>query len=207
MLRWGLLVLAFTAGTGFSQTVSAGEYNPVLNIGDKAPAWEKLPGVDGKTHSLSDLKVTPVVVVVFTCNSCPYAVDYEDRINALAKKHEGVSAKVKVVAINVNLIEADSLAKRRERAKEKGFAFPYLFDESQQIAKAYGATRTPEFFVLDSERKIVYMGAMDDSSDAAKVTKQYVGPAIEAALSGTALEVKETVAVGCNIRFARKRRE
>jgi peroxiredoxin len=207
MLRWGLLVLAFTAGTGFSQSANAGEYNPVLNIGDKAPAWEKLPGVDGKMHSLSDLKDTPVVVVVFTCNSCPYAVDYQDRINALAKKHAGDSAKVKVVAINVNLIEEDSLAKMQERAKEKGFVFPYLFDESQQIANAYGATRTPEFFVLDAERKIVYMGAMDDSSDAAKVTKRYVGPAIEAALSGTAPEVKETVAVGCNIRFARKRRQ
>lgn len=207
MLRWGWLLLAFAAGVDFAQTVNAGEYNPVLNIGDKAPAWEKLPGVDGKSHSLSDLKDTPVVVVVFTCNSCPYAVDYEDRINALAKKHQGDSAKVKVVAINVNLVEADSLAKMQERAKAKGFAFPYLFDESQQIAKAYGATRTPEFFVLDAERKIVYMGAMDDNSDAAKVTKQYIAPAIEAALSGKAADVKETVAVGCNIRFARKRRD
>jgi peroxiredoxin len=207
MLRWGLVVLVFTAGVVASNSGMAGEYNPVLNIGDKAPAWENLPGVDGKKHSLSDLKETPVVVVVFTCNSCPYAVDYEDRVNALAKKHQGDAAKVKVVAINVNLVEADSLAKMQERAKEKGFAFPYLFDESQKIAKDYGATRTPEFFVLDAERKIVYMGAMDDSSDAAKVTKHYVGPAIDAALAGKPADVKETVAVGCNIRFARKRRE
>lgn len=124
MSRWGLLVFTLSMGLSFPEPLSAGEYNPILNIGDKAPAWENLPGVDGKTHSLSDLKQTPVVVVVFTCNSCPYAVDYEDRINALAKKHEGDSAKVKVVAINVNLVPADSLAKMQERAKDKGFAFP-----------------------------------------------------------------------------------
>ncbi len=206
MLRWAVIVLVLTAGLSFSKLLIAGEYNPTLNIGDEAPAWENLPGVDGKTHSLSDLKAAPVVVVVFTCNSCPYAVDYEGRINALAKKHEGDSAKVKVVAINVNLVPADSLAKMQERAKDKGFAFTYLFDQSQEIAKAYGATRTPEFFVLDAERKIVYMGAMDDSSDVKKVKTQYVEPAIESALSGKMPEVKETVAIGCNIRFARKRR-
>jgi peroxiredoxin len=207
-MRNCILIVYFLAfWLGVTAYATAGEYNPVLNIGDKAPAWENLPGTDGKTHSLSDFKDTPVVVVVFTCNSCPYAVDYEDRINELAKKHQGESAKVKVVAINVNLVAADSLAKMQERSKAKDFAFPYLFDESQQIAKAYGATRTPEFFVLDAERKIVYMGAMDDNSDAAKVTKQYLGPAIDSALSGTMLKVKETIAIGCNIRFARQRRE
>ncbi len=207
MRRWEGLSGIIAFGILLGGSLFAGEFNPVLNIGDNAPAWENLPGVDGKTHSLSDLKKSPVVVVVFTCNSCPYAVDYEDRINVLAKMHQGESAKVSVVAINVNLVPADSLAKMQVRAKEKGFAFPYLYDESQQIAKAYGATRTPEFFVLDAERKIVYMGAMDDNSDEKKVTKQYLQPAIDAAVSGKTPEVKETVAVGCNIRFVRKRRE
>ena len=202
MLR-GCLIL----GLIFCGVVAfGGEYNPVLNIGDPAPAWKNLPGVDGKTHSLADLKETPVVVVVFTCNSCPYAVDYEDRINALAKEHAGDSPQAAVVAINVNLVPADSLAKMQTRAKEKGFAFPYLYDESQQIAKAYGATRTPEFFVLNKERKIVYMGAMDDNSNAEKVTKSYLKPAIAAALAGNTPEVNETVAVGCLIRFKRERR-
>lgn len=204
MLRLGL-ALGLLAGVVCGDSLVAGEYNPVLNIGDAAPAWKNLPGVDGKAHSLSDLKKTPVVVVVFTCNSCPYAVDYEDRINALAKKHAD-DKQVAVVAINVNLVAADSFAKMQARAKDKGFVFPYLFDESQEIAKAYGASRTPEFFVLNADRKIVYMGAMDDNSDAEKVTKQYVEPAIEAALAGEIPKVKETVAIGCNIRFARKRR-
>lgn len=207
MLFRKLIVLAVFAGTLGGKSLSAGEYNPVLNIGDKAPAWKDLPGVDGKMHSLADLKDKPVVVVVFTCNSCPYAVDYQDRINALARQHEGDSGKVAVVAINVNLVPADSLAKMKARAKDKGFVFPYLFDETQEIAKAYGATRTPEFFVLNSERKVVYMGAMDDNSTAGKVKKKYVEPAIAAALAGNVPEVKETVAIGCNIRFARRRRE
>jgi peroxiredoxin len=206
MWRWGLML-----GLGFAafhaESLRAGEFNPVLSIGDEAPAWKDLPGVDGKTHSLSDLKKRPVVVVVFTCNSCPYAVDYEDRINALAKSHANKDAKVAVVAINVNLVAADSLPKMLTRSTDKGFAFAYLYDDTQEIARAYGATRTPEFFVLNSERKIVYMGAMDDNSDAEKVTKQYLKPAIDAALSGKVPDLKETVAVGCNIRFARKRRE
>ncbi len=178
MLRWRLLLACVVVGLGMVQAISAGEYNPVLNIGDEAPAWKDLPGVDGKTHSLADLKKKPVVVVVFTCNSCPYAQDYEDRINAFAKKHAGEDGRVAVVAINVNHVPADSLAKMQARAKEKGFVFPYLYDDSQEIAKAYGATRTPEFFVLDAERKIVYMGAMDDNSNAEKVTKQYLEPAV-----------------------------
>lgn len=184
----------------------AGEYNPTLSIGDAAPAWEKLPGVDGKTLSLADLKGKDVVVLVFTCNSCPFAVDYEDRLVAFAKKYCTPEGKVALVAVNVNQIDEDSLPKMKERAEKKGFTFPYLFDETQQIAKDYGATFTPEFFVLDRERKIVYMGAMDDQTDPAKVTARYVETAVEAVLGGKAIEVKETVARGCLVRYARKRR-
>ncbi|MBL9125614.1 MAG: redoxin domain-containing protein, partial [Planctomycetaceae bacterium] len=139
----GLLVMALPS------LAQAGKYNDVLNIGDAAPAWSDLPGVDGKTHSLADLAGKDVVVVIFTCNSCPIAVDYEDRIIALARKHSAADSKVAVVAINVNTIEADKLPKMRERAELKGFTFPYLYDESQKIGRAYGATFTPEFFVLN----------------------------------------------------------
>jgi peroxiredoxin len=180
----------------------AGKYNNVLNIGDAAPAWKKLPGVDGKEHSLDDLKQKKVVVVVFTCNSCPVAADYEDRILAFAKKY---SEQVGVVAINVNKIPEDSLVKMKERAEKKKFSFPYLFDESQQIAKDYGAAFTPEFFVLGPERKIVYMGGMDDNSNAAQVKTNYLEPAVEAALAGKKPETQEAVARGCRIRFARER--
>jgi peroxiredoxin len=140
---------------------------------------------------------------VFTCNSCPIACDYEDRIIAFAKAH---AADVALVAINVNRVPEDSLEKMQERAKEKSFTFPYLYDASQQIAKDYGATFTPEFFVLSPERKIVYMGGMDDSSDPAAIKHQYLEPAIQAALAGQTPEVTETVARGCRVRYARERR-
>lgn len=183
-----------------------GEYNPVLSIGDTAPDWKELPGIDGKKHSLSDFKQNEVVVLVFTCNSCPYAVDYENRLVTFAKKHSGKNSKVAIVAVNVNKIDEDLPPKMKAKAQAKGFKFPYLFDETQQIAKDYGAGFTPEFFVLNRERKIVYMGAMDDSPNADKVKQQYVDHAVAAALSGKQPEVTETVPIGCRIRIERTRR-
>ena len=194
-LVWGLLVLVQTAG--------AGEFNTVLNVGDPAPVWSDLPGTDGKTHSLADLKDVKAVVVVFTCNSCPVATEYEDRIIAFAKKHAG---DVAVVAINVNRIEEDNLEHMKERAKSKQFPYLYLFDETQKIAKDFGATYTPEFYVLGADRKIVYMGGLDDNSDPAIVTENYLEPAIESALKGTPLKTKETRAIGCRVRYARVRK-
>ena len=97
--------------------VNAGEYNPVIDIGDEAPTWKDLPGVDGKKHSFDDLKDSAIVVVVFTCNSCPYAVDYEDRIMKIAKDYQ--SKGVAIVAINVNKVPEDSLDKMKERAKAR----------------------------------------------------------------------------------------
>lgn len=190
-----------------SAAVQAGKYNPVRNLGDPAPAWEKLPGVDGKTHSLADLKDKPVVVVVFTCNSCPYAVDYEDRLIAFAKKYAGPKDRVALVAINANLIPDDSPEKMKQRAEEKGFNFPYLFDEKQEVARGFGATFTPEFFVLDAERKIVYMGAMDDNSDPEKVEHHYLEEAVQAVLRGQKPATAETPAVGCLIRYKRSRKK
>ncbi|MCA9165337.1 MAG: redoxin domain-containing protein, partial [Planctomycetales bacterium] len=102
----------------------AGEFNPDINIGDPAPVYRELPGTDGKQHSLSDLKDKRVVVVAFTCNSCPYAVDYEDRLNQLAQKYAAADSAVAVVAINVNKAEKDALPAMIERAREKKFTFP-----------------------------------------------------------------------------------
>jgi peroxiredoxin len=186
---------------------TAGQFNDVLSIGDQAPVWTKLPGIDGREHSLADLAEKQIVVVVFTCNSCPIAVDYEDRIIAVAKEFAGPDGKVALVAINVNRIPEDSLEKMKERAEKKGFPFPYLYDESQQIARQYGANFTPEFFVLDRDRKVVYMGGLDDNSNPDKVTVSYLKPAIEAALAGRQLETTETVARGCRVRYARERRK
>jgi peroxiredoxin len=186
----------------------AGEFNEVLSIGDMAPAWENLPGTDGKKHSLAELKDKQVIVLAFTCVSCPTAVDYEDRINGLAKQYAGPEGKVAVVAVCVNRVEADRLPQLTARAKEKEFAFQYLSDESQKVAKDYGALFTPEFFVLNKDRKIVYMGAMDDSNDPKAVQNKYVAAAIAAALKGNAEKpaVTETIARGCRIRFVRDRK-
>jgi peroxiredoxin len=176
-----------------------------LAIGDPAPAWVDLPGIDGKKHSLEDLKDKDVVIVVFTCNSCPIAAGYEDRIIAFHKKHCGPTKKVALVAINVNTIPEDLLPKMQERAKDKGFAFTYLFDKTQKIAKDYDADRTPEFFVFGKDRKLVYKGAMDDTSIEKNVKMNYLEPAVEAALKGERPAVEATTPLGCRIRWERKR--
>ena len=185
--------------------LTAGEFNPVREIGDAAPAWNKLPGTDGKAHSLADLKKKDVVVVVFTCNSCPYAVDYEDRLIAFHRKF--ASRNVAVVAINVNKVPEDALPAMKKKAKQKSFPFAYLFDSSQKIAKDYGAFFTPEFFVLNKQRKITYMGSMDNNPDVKKVSKLYLNDAVEATLAGKKVATDETVAFGCKVRFERKRRK
>ncbi len=184
----------------------AGKYNPVLKIGDKAPAWTELEGIDGKRHSLTDLVDKELVVVVFTCNSCPVATDYEDRILSFSKKFAGPGGKVGLVAINVNTLPEDRLPKMKERAQAKGFDFPYLYDETQQIGKAFGAAFTPEFFVLDRQRTVVYMGGMDDSSQVDAVKNQYLEPAVEAVLAGRSPQTTEAPAIGCRVRYARERR-
>jgi peroxiredoxin len=184
----------------------AGKYNSTLNIGDPAPAWTDLEGVDGKQHSLADLADKEVVVVVFTCNSCPVATDYEDRILAFAKKHAGSGSKVGLVAINVNKVAEDLLPKMKERAETRGFPFPYLFDGTQKIGKAFGAAFTPEFFVLNKQRQVVFMGGMDDSSQAEAVKSNFLEPAVIAALAGKQPNKAEAPAIGCRIRYERERR-
>ena len=188
----------------FVSAAWAGKYNPKINLGDPAPAWEGLPGVDGKTHSLADLERAKAVVVVFTCNSCPYAIDVEDRLIALEKAYHAKG--VALVAINVNKVEEDLLPAMKKKSKDKGFTFPYLYDESQQIARDFGATRTPEFFVLNDERKIVYMGALDDSPEGRDVEVSYVGSVLDAMLAGAEVKMSETIPIGCSIRFERSRR-
>jgi peroxiredoxin len=205
MLRWHTAV-ALAVGLLLTNAArpGGGEYNEVLKVGDAAPAWSGLEGTDGKKHALGDLKDRDVVVVVFTCNSCPIAVDYEERIIAFTKKHAGPGGKVAVVAINVNTVKEDQLDQMKARAQQQGFNFAYLYDPSQKIARAYGATYTPEFFVLNKERKIAYLGAMDDTSQAAKVKVNYLEDAVRRTLNGEKASPGETLARGCRIRFNKK---
>ena len=184
--------------------VFAGEFNPTLSVNDSAPIWQDLPGVDGKKHSLADLDPQKPVIVIFTCNSCDVATDYEDRIIAFSEKHQDEAV---VVAICASAKPADALPRLQERAEQKKFPYPYLFDKSQAIGQAYGANFTPEFFLLSpgkpDQRRILYMGAMDDSTYADRVKSNYLEPALAAALKGEAPAINETAPRGCRIKYPR----
>ena len=195
-MRTALWFLLLSPAISFS-----GEFNKTLSLGDAAPNWKQLPGTVGQKHSLADIK-TDYAIVVFTCNSCPVAEEYEDRIIALSKKYEG---KATVVAINVNLIPDDNLEAMKKRAAKKKFPFLYLFDATQKIARDYGANYTPEFFVLDKSRHVIYMGALDDKTKATDVKEKYLEGALDKLLQGEKPTQGETIARGCQIRFKRTR--
>jgi len=202
-MPYRIVAALIAVGMALAGLATAGQFNKKLSAGDPAPVWTDLPGTDGKKHSLADFKGKEVIVLVFTCNSCPIAVAYEDRIIALAKKYSA-NPKVAVVAINVNTIAEDRLDKMTERAKEKNFPFPYLYDETQKIAHDYGAKYTPEFFVLDKDRKVAYLGALDDKNKAADAKVSYLDAAIVALLKGEKPSPAETLGRGCMIRYKRK---
>lgn len=194
------LATAVAAVAMLGAVAQAEKFNKALNVGDKAPEFSSIEGTDGKKYSLDDFQDKNAIVVVFTCNHCPVAVACEDRIIALQKDY--ASKGVQVVAINVNNSPDDKLPKMRERAEEKGFNFPYCYDGSQESAKAYGARVTPHFFVLDGDRKLAYVGAMDDSPLAANDVKEtYLRDALDAILAGKTPEVTKTKEKGCGIRY------
>lgn len=174
---------------------------PALEVGDIAPDFE-LKGVDGKMMSLADYKDAKGYIITFTCNHCPYAVMYEDRLIEL---HDAMALKgYPVIAINPNDPEAkpeDGFEEMIVRAKEKGFTFDYLFDDGQKVYPQYGATKTPHVFLLDKDRKVRYIGAIDDSArDAKAVKKKYVEMAIEALEKGEDPNPAFTKAIGCSIK-------
>jgi peroxiredoxin len=172
-----------------------------LKIGDKAPDFS-LTNVDGETISLMDYHADQGLIVVFTCNHCPYAVFYEDRIIALHNTY--APQGYPVVAINPNdpAVQAqDSFEKMIERAKEKAFPFRYLFDEGQKVYPLYGATRTPHFFLLDQDRRVRYIGALDDNpKDAEAVEDTFLENAIQALMAGKSPDPVVTKAIGCTIK-------
>ena len=174
-----------------------------LEIGDPAPGF-RLPGVDGRTYSLEEFAAKPVLVVVFSCNHCPYVQAYEDRMIAIQKDYQ--DRGVRFVAINANddaNYPEDSFNAMVERANAKAFNFPYLRDAKQEVAKAYGATHTPQLFVFDRARKLRYTGKIDDNWQNPKAVKrQYLREAIDALLGGTAPAEAQTHAIGCTIKWA-----
>ena len=175
------------------------------DIGDIATDF-KLKNIDGEYLSLSDYKEAKGFIVVFTCNTCPYAVAYEDRIEALNKKYAAKGYPViAIMPNNVQTKPGDSMESMQIRAKEKGFTFPYLMDADQSIYPQYGATKTPHIYVLESTDRgpvVQYIGAIDDNyKDAALVKTKYVENAVDALLNGVAFEVHKTKAIGCSIKL------
>jgi peroxiredoxin len=198
------MIILFALMSGATATAGEGGYQ----VGDKAANF-KLKNVDGKWVSLGDYKDAKGFIVIFTCNHCPYAKAYEDRIVALDKKYAPMGFPV--VAINPNDATAypdDSYENMQKRAKEKGFTFPYLYDEQQTVYPQFGATRTPHIFILSKsgdEMTVEYIGAIDDNyEDASKVTAKYVENAVDALLAGQKPEVTSTKAIGCSIKAKQK---
>ena len=182
----------------------SGQFNQKLKIGDAAPIFTGLESTDGKSYSLDNFKDKDVLVVCITCNHCPVAVAYEERIVAFNKKYCGPDGKVGFVAINVNNNDADKLPRMKERAKERGFNFAYAYDPSQKVGRDLGASVTPEFFVYNKSRQLVYMGSMDDSQQPARIKNRYLEAAVEAALKGETPATAETRPFGCSVQYERK---
>jgi peroxiredoxin len=173
-----------------------------LQIGEVAPDFS-LPGVDGKTYSLADFSDHRVLVIVFSCNHCPYVVGSEDRIKSFVSDYEPQG--VALVAINSNSENTyanDSFEHMVERAKEREFNFVYLRDKSQDVARAYGALRTPHFFVFDSRRQLRYTGRMDDNpKNPGQETTHELRDAVDDVLEGQDVRVPLTNPLGCNVKW------
>ena len=201
----GLGILSFTTTNhDKNEPQKENKSSKGYEVGDEATDF-KLKNIDGKMVSLSDFKSAKGFIVVFTCNHCPYAKKYEDRIIALDKKYK--SQGYPVIAINPNdpsVQPEDGYAQMVERAKQKGFTFPYLVDEGQKIFPQYGATKTPHVFLLQKEggKNIVkYIGAIDNNYENPNdVSEYYVQDAVNALLKKEPIKMTKTVAIGCTVK-------
>ena len=166
-----------------------------------APDFD-LPGVDGRNHTLAEYGGARVLVLVQSCNHCPYVRAWEQRLEAITTDYAGRG--VRVVALSSNDAVAhpgDSFEEMRARASAEGFSFDSLYDEDQSTARALGSERTPEVFVYDADRRLVYHGAVDDSRDDTAVTRQYLRDALDAVLAGGVPAPADTPAVGCTVKW------
>ncbi len=207
----GLLALFVMMLTVAAATVIAGKYNSVIDVGMKAPSFSNLPATDGKSYSMSDFN-EDVLVVVFLANHCPWVRGGERDLIQLVNDFKGKS--VRFIAIGVNLRPEDTLPAMKERASKIGYNFLYLHDPSQEIGRKFGATHTPEYFVLNKERRIVYTGLLTNSPAVmeggapryvnGEPKEFYVRDAINAALADRTVAVTETRAQGCTVEYTRK---
>lgn len=174
----------------------------LLKIGDSMPDFE-LPGVDGKSYSATSFAGKKALVIIFSCNHCPYVQGWEGRLVAIQKEYEGKG--VQLAAINANdetEYPDDSFEQMVKRSKEKGFNFPYLRDQDQAVAKAFDAACTPEIYVFDQERLLRYHGRVDDNYQVPNAVKSHdLKNALDDLVSGRPVKTPETPAMGCSIKW------
>jgi len=175
----------------------------VLALGQRAPDFKNLLGVDGRRYSLSTFDGKPLLIVVFSCNHCPYVKSYEDRMVSIQRDYG--EKGVQLVAINSNddrSYPEDSYPEMVKRSRMKGFNFPYLRDQDQVVVVEYGAVCTPHVFLFDEKRDLRYRGRIDDSRDPSRVTSQDLRNALEDLLAGRDVRVPDTRPFGCSIKWA-----
>jgi len=175
----------------------------MLPLGAAAPDFA-LPDTEGRIVRLADFDGAPALLVIFMCNHCPYVKHIADHLAQLAKEYQAKG--VAIVGINANDVQNypdDSPEKMREEVKRRGYTFPYLYDETQEVAKAYHAACTPDFFLFDRERRLVYRGQLDDSrpSNGLPVTGKDLRAALDAVLAGRPVPSEQKPSLGCNIKW------
>lgn len=176
-----------------------------IAVGTMAPAFDvAMTSTDGRTLTLADAKGSKGTLIFFTCNHCPYVKAWQTRMVAVG--NSALDRGVGVIAVNSNdpsIVPGDSIDGMKELATGKGYRFPYVVDAGSKLARAFGAGRTPEVFLLDSDGRVVYHGAIDDNSeDAEAVTERWLQDAVSALAEGKEIAVKETKAIGCSIKFS-----
>jgi peroxiredoxin len=172
-----------------------------LAIGTEAPTFD-LPGVDGRSHSLDDYADAEALALVQSCNHCPYVQAWEGRMKEIQRDYADRAFRLVAISSNdADRYPADSLDEMKARAGRIGFNFDYLYDEDQAVARALGSERTPEVFLFDRDRRLVYHGAIDDSRDEREVTRHYLRDALDAVLSAEDPPLADTPAVGCTVKW------
>ena len=205
-LRYWMSVAALASLAVAGTVARAQDEAPGLKLGDTAPAMDiKMLGVDGKQVAIEDLPTAKGRLVVFTCNACPWAKAWEDIVtlgNTWSKKGVGV------IAINSNdpaVAADDGYDTMKARAKQRGMKYAYVVDETSEVAREFGATRTPEAYVFDADGKLVYHGTIDDNAhEPGKVKARYLDDALKAMAAGKTVATAETKALGCSIKFRKK---
>lgn len=199
----GIIALAVAIGIGFTMGNSV-EAGSALDLNAKAPKADvKMKGVDGAWHTIQGVAGEKGTLVLFSCNACPWVKKWEDRISSIGNEYQ--QKGIGVIMINSNdpaKVAEDGFEEMVARTKAKAFAFPYVVDATSEVARAFGATRTPEAFLFDAKGKLVYHGAIDDNaSDAKAVEVPYLKNALNAVIAGEAIPAAKTKALGCSIKF------